>query len=147
MAYHIVASTYGGMRVNDNVTAQTIGDVTPVLINQLDTEAPASDDVAVDVATTFDITVPDAGDYQLKFVGNVSGTVSITWTFEFYVNDVATGLIGVHDVSAGGETETFVMDYDFPLAAEDAVSVKALASAAGSDLLIEQGSFSVHKRN
>lgn len=146
MSYLISHRSYGGLRVNANVTAQSIG-TTPELVNQWDEARPASADITSDILTTFDFTVTDAGDYEAELQLSITSTASVLWTFEFYIDGVASGIQNTVAIDAAATPVSFSMGDVLTLAAGEAVSVYALADGLAKDLTITDGRFKIERKD
>lgn len=144
MSYYISHRSYGGIRVNGNVTAQTVG-TTPELVTQWDEIRPASGDITADILTTFDLTVTDAGDYEVILDFSLTGTNSILWTFEFYVDGVPSGIQGAIHLNNISDVHNVTVSDVLTLAEGAAVSVYAFAEAAAKNFIITDGRFAINR--
>lgn len=126
-----LAGCYAEMRVVAGVTAQT-GITTAVPFTGWTTDGESRDVVPDFAAGTLTIPADGAGDYDIEVQGlHISApTASRTFTFELYVNGVASGHLGTFVVGAGGEA--FDVNIGGIITLADADEIELYVAASGS---------------
>ena len=137
-------NNYGGLYVEDGVTAETTTDATPRKIGGFTTVMPSSSTCTPSAATD-NITVTDAGDYLVTAQMSFSGTLSKTFVVEIYNGTTATNLKCTRKLGTGGDIGSASVTGILTLAASDAISLYQSSTDGGTAFTLADGQLTLTK--
>ena len=139
-----VWNNYGGLYVEDGVTAETTTDATPRKIGGFTTVMPSSS-TCTPSATTDDITVTDAGDYLVTAQMSFSGTLSKTFVIEIYNGGIATNLKCTRKLGTSGDVGSASVVGIITLAAADYISLFHSSTDGGTTFTLADAQLTITK--
>lgn len=77
------------------------------------------------------ITVTNAGVYEVAISISTSGSANVTFVWEIYINDLSVGVGAERKISSGGDVGDFTWHAPLQLAAGDVVSIYVKSDAGG----------------
>jgi hypothetical protein len=145
----VLSKSYGLMQAVDGDTSSplmTQGSITatPVLLTAWNTDGLSSSDMTPS-ASTGKITTTTAGIYEIDLSISFSGTLSKTFVFEIYQDDVsasptptATGFKMVRKLGTGGDVGSASLTGLISLAANDSIMIYISSSDGGTGITVHQ---------
>ena len=138
-----VLGYFGGLSVEDNSagTPQTIG-TSFVQVDQFDTDGLAQGTTPAHASDN--ITIDNTGVMQFSASLSFSGTTGVDYYAKIFVDAVEidgfTSKVTIHEA---GDIKVLKIDGIYSFTATEVVDIRVKTSAAGSDFLVHEGSFTV----
>jgi hypothetical protein len=143
---------YGILQAVDGDTSSPVMtqavNATPAILTQWNTEGLTSG-VAVDSSTGL-VTVTNTGIYEINMSISFSGTLSKTFVFEIYTNDIsaspqptATGFKMVRKLGTGGDVGSASLSGLVNLTAGDSIMIYVSSSDGGTSVTVHQSQLAV----
>ena len=138
-------NNYGGLHVEDNVTAEAGGSsATPAKILAWAVVMPSSSTCTPSISTD-DITITDAGDYLVTAQCSFSGSNDDTYDIEIYKDAVATNLKCRRVINSAGDIGSASITGIITLTAGQAISLYQSTSTGGTAFTLRDAQLTVTK--
>jgi len=137
-------NNYGGLHVTSNVTAEPTVDATPRKIVAWGATCPSGDRASSSTSTN-DVTITDAGDYNISAQLSFSASLSKTFEVEVYIDGSPTGYKAIRKMGTGGDIGSVSIEGLHTLSANAVISLYQSSIDGGSVMTIKDAQLTVSR--